>query len=295
MPDTTILSWINAEVDQALRRVHDNISKFVTAREDVALLRMCPDDLHQVSGALRMVGLSGATLVCEAIEGSFSRLNGGRPDTAAMGVIDREVLALKEFVGELSRGQANVPLKLYPVYRELSTLEGKSDASEKDLFFPDLTRQAPAHPSPRKLHELELAIFLNSQRAQFQRGVLAWLRNPADGLKQMHQALEALYQIAAQLPEPRSVWWVALGLVEALADSPEPELVAQAKKLCHKIDFHIRDVAQNSEAVNDPLLRELLYVIARTNSACNRVKEIKKLYQLEGLFPEPGKPDGTLL
>ena len=165
MPDTTILSWINAEVDQALKRVHDNISKFVTAREDVALLRPCPDDLHQVSGALRMVGLSGATLVCEAIEGGFARLNGAKPDTTAMGVIDRAVLALKEFVGELSRGQANVPLKLYPVYRELTTLEGKADASEKDLFFPDLTRQAPAHPSPRTLQPLELAIFLNAQRA----------------------------------------------------------------------------------------------------------------------------------
>ncbi len=31
-----------------------------------------------------------------------------------MGVIDRAVLALKNFVGELARGQADVPLRLFP-------------------------------------------------------------------------------------------------------------------------------------------------------------------------------------
>ena len=78
MPDTTLLSWISTEVDQALNLVRDKIAKYLGAPEDEALLRVCPDHLHQVSGALRMVGLAGATRFCEAIEGSFSGLNGAK-------------------------------------------------------------------------------------------------------------------------------------------------------------------------------------------------------------------------
>ena len=72
MADTTLLSWINAEVERALTLVQDSIAKFSAAPENEAVLQPCPEHLHQVSGALRMVGLNGATLVCEAIEGSFA-------------------------------------------------------------------------------------------------------------------------------------------------------------------------------------------------------------------------------
>ena len=80
MADTTLLSWINAEVDHALTLVQESIAKFSAAPENAAVLRLCPEHLHQVSGALRMVGLTGATRLCEAIEGSFAGLGAARPD-----------------------------------------------------------------------------------------------------------------------------------------------------------------------------------------------------------------------
>src|SRR5688500_15873548 len=163
MANATLLSWINAEVDQALKLVRDNIAKVSGKPEDEAMLRVCPDHLHQVSGALRMVGLAGATRFCEAIEGSFSGLSQQSPrNGAAIGTIDRAVLALKEFVADLARGQADVPLRLYPVYKELATLSGKNDASEKELFFPDLALQAPAHPQAKSLPKAELAAYLQA-------------------------------------------------------------------------------------------------------------------------------------
>src|SRR5688572_33308417 len=124
MNDTTLLSWINAEVERALGLVQDSIAKFTAAPDNNALLQPCPEHLHQVSGALRMVGLVGATRFCEALEGSFSGLAAGPATPAAIGVIDRAVFALKEFVAELARGQADVPLKLFPAYRALGALAG---------------------------------------------------------------------------------------------------------------------------------------------------------------------------
>src|SRR3954452_6191376 len=119
-PDSTLLSWITAEVSQALTVVREQMAKFAADPQNGALLQPCPEHLHQVSGALRMVGLAGATRFCEAIEGSFTGLNGAPGGKAAaarisaMGVIDRAVVALKQFVDDLAHGEANVPLRLFP-------------------------------------------------------------------------------------------------------------------------------------------------------------------------------------
>ena len=292
MADTTILSWITAEVDQALETVRRNIVRFLTVREDPALLKVCPEHLHQVSGALRMVGLTGATRFCEALERSFAVPDGAAPSSAAIEVIDRSVLALKEFVSELARGQANVPLRLFPAYRELARLQGRDEGCEKELFFPDLTAPVPAHPAPRTLPEAELGPFLQSQRVNFERGLLAWLRDQRAGLSEMRQALDALHQVAAQLPEPRGTWWASAALVDGLAHPAEGEWLKCAKAVCNKIDFQIRDLAAGSREGNEALAREVLYAVGKLQPVTQQIKEVKQLYQLDSLFPAPSKPAG---
>src|SRR4030095_4626367 len=217
MADQPLLSWINAEVDRALTLVQDSIAKFSASPENEAVLQPCPEHLHQVSGEQRIVGVKGARLVCEAIEGSFAGVNGQRPSAQTMGVIDRAVVALKNFVGELARGQADVPLRLYPVYRDLSGLLGRKTISEKDLFFPDVAVAAPVHPEGRAVPEEELPAYVQAQRTRFQRGLLAWLRGTPNGLEEMRQTVDAMHQIATQLPEPRGLWWGGGALIDALA------------------------------------------------------------------------------
>jgi chemosensory pili system protein ChpA (sensor histidine kinase/response regulator) len=289
MTDTTVLSWINAEVERALTLVQESIAKFSAAPENEAVLKACPEHLHQVSGALRMVGLNGATRVCEAIEGSFHGMGGARPTPAAMGVIDRAVVALKNFVGELARGHADVPLRLFPVYRDVSGLLGKTAVSEKDLFFPDFNLPAPAHASPKPVPEEERTAFLQAERARFQRGLLAWLRGSPAGLGDMRQTLEALHQAAPQLPERRALWWAAGGLIDSLENDAgqDADWLAAAKVVCNRIDFQIRDLAGGAAKGGDTLLREVLYSLARREAKTSRIKEVQQLYQLETLFPRP--------
>jgi len=294
MADTTILSWITAEVDQALETVRRNIVKFLTVREDPGLLKLCPEHLHQVSGALRMVGLAGATRFCEALERSLAVPEGGAaPSATAIEVIDRSVLALKEFVNELARGQANVPLRLFPAYQDLVRLQGGREACEKELFFPDLTATPPAHPGARALPEAELAAFLQMQRVGFERGLLTWLRDPAAGLDEMRQALEALHEVSAQLPEPRGLWWASVALIDALPQPSDADWLKCAKAICNKIDFHIRDLAAGTAEGGEPLAREVLYAVAKAQPLTERIKEVRHLYQLDALFPATGNPAGV--
>src|SRR5262245_1053415 len=287
MTDTTLLTWINAEVERALTLVQESIAKFSAAPDNAAVLQPCPEHLHQVSGALRMVGLNGATRVCEAIEGGFAGLSAAQPTAATIGVIDRAVGALKNFVGELARGHADVPLRLFGVYRDVSGLGGKTAISEKDLFFPDLNLPAPAHASPKAMPEEELTAFLQAQRARFQRGLLAWLRGGPAGLEEMRQTVDILHQVATQLPEPRALWWAAGALIDLLEkqNAPEAEWLSGAKVVCNRLDFQIRDLAGSAAKNGDALLREVLFSVARREALTPRVKQVKQLYQLEALFP----------
>ena len=297
MADTTLLSWINAEVERALTLVQDSIAKFSASPENDAVLEPCPEHLHQVSGALRMVGLNGATLVCEAIEGSFAGINGQRPSVQTIGVIDRAVVALKNFVGELARGQADVPLRLYPVYRDLSGLIGKERISEKDLFFPDLTVPTPVHSNAQAVPEEDLSAFLHAQRTRFQRGLLAWLRGNPAGLDDMRQSVDALHQVATQLPEPRGLWWLAGALLDTLEKgaAADAEWLAAAKVACNRIDFQIRDLAAGHAKNGDALMRDVLYTIARREPVTQRIADVKRLYQLESLFPRADQPAQVML
>ncbi|MGH8722418.1 MAG: Hpt domain-containing protein, partial [Burkholderiales bacterium] len=288
----TILSWITTEVDQALSHVHEQIARFKNDPANTVAIGSCQEHLHQVSGALRMVGLAGATRFCESIEGGLARISAARPGAAvtAVATLDRAVLALREYVDGLERGQANVPLRLYPVYRELAELQGVQSVSEKDLFYPDLALQAPAHHAARTLPAEELKPFLQSQRSLFQRGLLALLRGKG-GLAEMREALDALHQVAAQLPEPRGMWWAAPALVEGLADPADAQWPARAKALCNKIDFQMRDLAAGATSVSESLMRELLYAVGKCKPAAPRLREVKQLYLLDSLFPEPQSGD----
>src|SRR5688572_17433700 len=97
-PDSTLLSWITTEVNQALSGVREQVARFTENSGNTSVLHGCSELLHQVSGALRMVGLSGATRFCEAIEGSFTGLTAAKATAERMALIDRAVLSLKEFI-----------------------------------------------------------------------------------------------------------------------------------------------------------------------------------------------------
>jgi chemosensory pili system protein ChpA (sensor histidine kinase/response regulator) len=282
MPDTTILSWITAEVDQALERVRTDLA--------AGSLAGCPDHLHQVSGALNMVGMSGATRFCEALEKSFgtSELSG---EKAAL--IDRAVIQLKQYVDEVASGQPDVAVRLYPSYRELAELQGREDSSEVELFFPNLTPPAPSHPSPKSLENSELASFLQAQRNRWQRGILGWLRKQPNALEEMRDTLDELHSVAHLLPERRAFWWVAAGVVDALLDVTAPNELAQARRLWTKIDIYIRELATGSRPDNEPLLRELIYAVAGSPPLTQRIRDIKLLYHLDILLPisAPAQPE----
>ena len=298
-PDTPtiMLFWVKAEIDHALKIVRERIAAHIASPGDIAALASCPAQIHQVSGALRIFELEGACRFAETLEAAFSLVSStGRLERSTAELLDRAALALGDFVEGLSKGALNAPLSLYPLYCELSSVLGHKKPSRKDLFFPDLAIEPPPHPARHSISGEQLPHVLKSARTRYQRGLLSWLRNPKseNGLPEMRRALEALDAASLHLPEPRVLWWVAVGLIDGLSHGARPEWAAMAKSLCSKLDFQIRNLAAGARQLDRQLLRELLYILLCVRPVAPRIREIRRHFCLDGLLPasdQSGAPE----
>jgi len=285
------LTWVKGEIDLALQRAEQALDEYV-ASADRTQLKFCRTHVHQVHGALAMVGLDGVTLLTESTEALLAgmeeeRLPSGEANVA---VLRQTMSALRQYLEDLMAGEPNHPLVLLPVYQALESARGLPGAHPCDLFYPDLSRR----PSKREgdvpvLDSEQLLRTLKVKRMQFQKGLLRWLKDPADAEAGRRMMREAIAEIEAVQPTPvaRSFWWISLGVLEALAD---PVLGADpsSRQLCSRIDAQIRRLVGGSNNVAERVLRESLYYIAQAPADLSPgIAEVQSVFGLADLLPSP--------
>jgi chemosensory pili system protein ChpA (sensor histidine kinase/response regulator) len=282
------LTWVKGEIDQALDQARQNLAGFFGNPSDFSPLRYCLTHLHQVNGAILMVGLEGAARVSGEIEKLVAALEKQEvaPSAANIEVVNQAIAALSKYLSGLLDGEPDVPLRLYPVYKSLHQARNAPDFAESDLFFPDLSARAPKDGYAKPVSEAELQVLAKAERARFQWGLLKFLRTPDDpaGMETMRVALLAIER-AQSLPAQRTFWWSAGALIEGLLNkglSPD----AEAKRLLGKIDQQIRKLVESSSKVAEHLLRDLLYRVARSQPVSERIKQVKQVFDLDSCLPQ---------
>ena len=164
MTDTTLLSWINAEVDRALTLVQESIAKFAAAPDNDAVLQPCPEHLHQVAGALRMVGLTGATRVCEAIDAMERSTQGVVQGTKTADEADQ---ALRE-IGTVSRQLAELIESISAATQQQAASAGKVASNMKVILgITQLTTDGTKQTATSAARLTALAVGLKSSVAGF--------------------------------------------------------------------------------------------------------------------------------
>lgn len=281
------LSWVKDEIDRALRQVNQALEQYILAEDDPAKLRPARTHLHQVTGAIEMVGLQGVTLVCQETEKLVEAMELGKLPTsqALFDIVRTTCQEIEHYLDELLNGKPNLELQLFPIYQQLRLAQGINQTAASDLFFPDMAHRAPRAITQTNLSAEDLTQLIKKSRSSFQRGLLDFLRqkNIDQGLAAMHTAVQTI-ETNMNIPASRTFWWGASAFIECLINhSIEPTFAV--KQLCGRIDMQMRRHIEGSHKIAERLLRDLLFFIAQSNDVNEHIAEVKQTFNLAQLIP----------
>jgi chemosensory pili system protein ChpA (sensor histidine kinase/response regulator) len=244
-----------------------------------------------------MVGLGAATRFSEEIEALVMSLE----DPAARAEVKDRVMLAKQATGSLSSyldslmaGEPDRPMALAPAYLALNKGRGVNDASESDLFSPDLNIVVPQPENTVALPKSDmLAEAIKQRRSLYQAGLLKLLREKdlAAGARDMRNATLAIEALQVTSPT-RAFWYTASGFFDAVAANPA-ESGALAVQLFGKIDQQIKLLIEGVQKVPERLFRDLLLVIGRSSAMTERVRSIRQLYRLDELLAAAPERDAA--
>ncbi|MFC4160357.1 hybrid sensor histidine kinase/response regulator [Chitinimonas lacunae] len=288
--DLGSLIWVKGEIDQVLERARECIAKYGNSN-DVAELKFCQTHLHQVRGAIEMVGLDGAARFAEELEVAVGAVERGEADGAVvLPAVEMAGKQLAQYLEALINGAADVPLKLLPSYRQVRHARGEKEASGADLFFPDLTGELPAGLTAVKLDAAGLAQLLKNARGRFEAGLLKFLRGPkAEGAQWMAQALLGIARSQSGSLQ-RGFWWAASAFAEGLADNTVG-LDLNQQQLLTRINLQIRRLTEGGGKVAERLFRDVLYAVAHMQTRSPHCQGVRKAFALDELKPQRNLTD----
>ncbi len=291
------LSWVKTEIEHSLAEARSNLDKLAVDIADAKALKYVATHLHQVTGALSMVGLGAATKFSEEIEALVASLD----DPASRAVVKDRVMLAKQATGSLSSyldslmaGEPDRPMALAPAYLALNKGRGENTATESDLFSPDLNIAVPQPENTVALPKSDmLTDAIKQRRSLYQAGLLKLLREKdlVAGAKDMRAATVAIEALQVTSPT-RAFWYTASGFFDAVAANPA-ESGALAVQLFGKIDQQIKLLIEGVQKVPERLFRELLLVIGKSTATTERVRTIRQLYRLDELLADVPEHDAA--
>ena len=286
------LSWVKAEIEHSLAETRTHLETLATNPADAKAAKYAATHLHQVTGALTMVGLGAATRFNEEIEklvGSLESDPNARaqaPQRIATALT--ATASLSAYLDSLMAGEPDRPMLLARAYLEVNKARGATDAAETDLFSPDLSLAMMMPDNTVALPKPEmLADAIKQRRGMYQAGLLKLLRDKdmVGGAREMRNATLAIEALQVTSPTV-SFWYAASGFFDAVASNPT-EAGTLAVQLFGKIDQQIKLLVDGVQKIPEKLFRDILLVIGRSKANTERLKKIRELYRLDELLAIP--------
>jgi chemosensory pili system protein ChpA (sensor histidine kinase/response regulator) len=289
------LTWVKGEIDLALQRAEEALGQHEAGAAGTPL-KFCRTHVHQVHGALSIVGLDGVTQVTESIEALLTAIEDTSlaSDAAAIAALRQAFSGVRLYLDDLMVGEPNQPLRLLPVYLSLAARRGVATAHPCDLFYPDLSQRPPRRATPQAavLDPDQLKHALKSERMRYQKGLLSWLKKPAEaeaGRQLMRDAVAGI-ELHQETQAARSFWWVAGAFLDARAE-PGIGADASARQLCSLIDAQIRRLLDGSNNVAERVMREALYYVAHAPAGLDPlIAQVQATFALPALLPAAAMP-----
>jgi chemosensory pili system protein ChpA (sensor histidine kinase/response regulator) len=288
--DTGPLSWVMGEIREALNRSRAALREAVAQDADAraTTLRHVKSYLHQAHGALQIVDVDGVAIITETIEDLLDRIDSGQLELTdgLATAVGQGYQALVEYLEELLSGAPHQPVRLFPYYRVLLQVRGAERIHPADLFFPNLSIR-PQFPlaGASAAQPGDFAAL----RQRFERSLLPFLKGSNSEAEMANAAVmrDLIHEVERRQGnhQSRGFWWVMHGFAEAVAAGRIRNEV-YVKQVFARINLQIRRLSQGSSSIAERLLRDALFFIAQAAHPSPLARQIRDVYQLDGLVPE---------
>jgi chemosensory pili system protein ChpA (sensor histidine kinase/response regulator) len=288
------LAIVANELMETIRNAHLALEDCVDGRGGSAALVRAGELLHQVRGALQMTETYGAALLTEEMELGCKYLAGlragkGRED--GLDALTRAMVQLPAYIERLLGGGRDIALVLLPMLNDLRAARGEPLLSEGTLLLLNLSPSRASQQAAKREGTGEDPVTIAARlRPKFQLALLGWIKGGdtkrhLDTLASVTRTLEQ----AATRDDMYQLFWVVGGVLEALQEGGLDTSVA-LKRLLGQADRQIKRIIDNGlgtfdEHPIDDLLNNLLYYVARSATAGQRISEIRAAFNLAELLP----------
>ena len=264
------LAWVFDELRKSLDAANKALKRFAVdvadAREsdlsaaDPSSLRVARSQLHQVVGALEMVGFHAAASVVRGMEGAVQRFL-SRPVTcneAAVSKVERAGFGLIEHLEAVLNGKQVSPVALFPQYRDVQELAAAQRIHPADLW---------ESPDPHPVFTLPDGMGVPALkpgadvRARFDRYVLHVIKN-LHPIAAAHMVKTCAGLAAGVDAGPlRTFWLAAAAYFEAVEHNLLPPDV-YVKRAASRILLQYSAQSQSKPDVSSALLHDLCFFVA---------------------------------
>ncbi len=261
------LAWISDEVRRSLEATIKALHRYIRDVEaakasdleavDTTGIRVAKQSLHQVQGALQMVGGDQAARLVVLMEEAAQRFS-QKPHLCtekSVALMERSSFALLEYLSHVLKGRSISFVALFPQYKELQELVGVDRVHPADLWHGDAAQQEPITT------DVAVLALDRAARERLDVGMLHIIKSAdSKAAKDLTEVCLGLAQGQSQQPL-RLFWKVAAGFFDALAHKL---LTADlyVKRSASRVIMQFAMEAKGNADVDKALLHELNFFCA---------------------------------
>ncbi|MGB1580205.1 MAG: Hpt domain-containing protein [Nevskiales bacterium] len=293
------INALEHEIKQGLDRVRVALEAYIEEEADTQSLATCLEDLHQVYGTLKMVGLHSAALLANDLHQALQAVVDGELEATeelfelAFGT----GLQLSDYLDSVTHAQQDTSLILLPVINELRVALEKPVISESELFVESLCANPPEDVTPDvTVSGAGLEKVAAKKLAPFQAALLGVIKQAGGDHLQALKSIATDLQAADEHPANQRLWWVTAAVSEALADGGL-EATNELKRLLGRLGLVLRGLAKQGTAALDTqaeiLEYGLLFQLGRSNAQGELAQAVRSRYDLDSLLPSAEQLETT--
>lgn len=284
------LAWVLEETRKSIEATAKSLKRFARETElarggemsdvDASQLRMARQQIHQVFGALEMIGQEMAARMVRGMETAIQQfvLNPEKCNEAAAGTLERAGFALMEYLESQLSERPRPALGLFYQFREVQEMAGADRIHPADLWPVAWRWAEPVLPTAT-----QTMVYGREVRQQLDQRMLKFMR---DG--DVNAARE-LGVICLGLADGETIrqsaifWLLSAGFFEAFGQARIP-LDAYTRRAASRILLQYSSLARGEPAVSDRLALDLLFFCAQaqqgTDEGAPALKAVRQAWAL---------------